>query len=125
MEELLKQIELLKKEIASMKQSKSLPVGIVEAFAMRVPPMGWVVCNGQELRIDDYQELYNAIGNVFNEDNTPEGFFASQTCKVDLFADGMKMAILTRNGYLELSKMIRFKDTDILLTRKNIHFKIW
>ena len=75
MEELLKQIDLLKNEIASMKQSKSLPVGIVEAFATPVPPTGWIVCNGQELRIDDYRELYNAIGNVFNDEHTPEGFF--------------------------------------------------
>lgn len=75
MEELLKQIVWLKEEVASMKQSQSLPIGVVEAFATPTPPVGWVVCNGQELRIDEYRELFNAIGKVFNDENTSEGFF--------------------------------------------------
>lgn len=75
MEDLLQKIESLKEEFAKIKQSIGLPIGVVEAFATPTPPAGWIACNGQELRIDDYQELYNAIGDAFNGENTAEGFF--------------------------------------------------
>lgn len=52
-----------------------IPVGAVLAFASQRAPQGWLICNGDELRIEDYTNLYEVIGDAFNRTNTPEGFF--------------------------------------------------
>ena len=52
-----------------------IPTGAILAFASHKAPEGWLICNGDELRIEDYRNLYEVIGDTFNRTNTPEGFF--------------------------------------------------
>lgn len=40
-------------------------LGIIVPFAGIQPPENWQFCQGQELSIDDYPELYTVIGNTF------------------------------------------------------------
>lgn len=72
--ELQKQLELLKQEINRLKQFIA-PIGVVEAFATQNIPDGWLLCDGNEYRIELYQELYDSIGTTFNDENTTDGFF--------------------------------------------------
>ena len=60
-------IESLKKQL--------IPIGVVAAFATKKIPDGWLLCDGNEYRIEMYQELYDAIGTTFNDENTSNGFF--------------------------------------------------
>lgn len=72
--------EKLREEVAGLSRR---PLGIVEMWAGREVPEGYVLCNGQELRISEYGELYKAIGSIFNTGPnasggkfmTQEGFF--------------------------------------------------
>ncbi len=41
------------------------PVGVVSQFAGSVPPLGWLLCQGQGLRRDEYPELFAAIGTLY------------------------------------------------------------
>ena len=52
-----------------------IPTGAILAFASQKAPEGWLICNGDELRIEDYRNLYEVIGDTFNRTNTPKGFF--------------------------------------------------
>ena len=51
------------------------PIGVIMAFAAQIPPSGWLICNGQECRIEEYKLLYSIIGDTFNTNETPDGFF--------------------------------------------------
>lgn len=59
------------------------PLGVVQLWAGSVVPEGYVLCNGQELRITDYPVLYDALGATFNtamsangsKYTTPAGYF--------------------------------------------------
>lgn len=42
------------------------PLGIVQMWAGANVPAGYELCEGQQLRIDDYPELYAALGTTFN-----------------------------------------------------------
>lgn len=42
------------------------PLGIVQLWAGSVVPEGYVLCNGQELRMTEYPELYDVLGEAFN-----------------------------------------------------------
>ncbi len=42
------------------------PLGIVEMWAGSKVPTGYELCEGQQLRITDYPELYAALGTTFN-----------------------------------------------------------
>jgi microcystin-dependent protein len=44
-------------------------VGLVSAFAMSVPPDGWLECNGAAVSRSAYSELFNAIGTTFGAGN--------------------------------------------------------
>jgi microcystin-dependent protein len=54
---------------------KSLaPVGCVAAFAMEIPPDGWLECNGQAINRSEYERLFNAIGSGFGAGNGESTF---------------------------------------------------
>ena len=72
--ELKAQIEHLEEQL-SLLRFQNTPIGAVCAFATDRRLTGWLICNGQEYHIDDYKELYDSIGHVFDKENTPEGFF--------------------------------------------------
>lgn len=48
-------------------QNKVCPVGTIQAFAFDTIPMGWLVCDGQSVRINEYYALYQRIGNTFGK----------------------------------------------------------
>lgn len=48
-------------------QNKVCPVGTIQAFAFNTIPMGWLLCDGQTVKIEDYYALYQRIGNTFGE----------------------------------------------------------
>jgi microcystin-dependent protein len=51
------------------------PVGTVMTFAMSSAPIGWLKCNGQNVSITAYQNLYNILSTTFNDISTPSGEF--------------------------------------------------
>lgn len=74
----MKQLEELANifsELAKELKKVSVPIGAVQAYATKEAPDGWMKCDGAELRIEEYPDLYSAIGDNFKTENTPEGFF--------------------------------------------------
>ncbi|MEI3553765.1 MAG: tail fiber protein [Alistipes senegalensis] len=57
------ELAALRKTLADMKPS---PLGMVEMWAGRGVPDGYLLCEGQQLRQTDYPELFAAIGSAFN-----------------------------------------------------------
>jgi len=53
-----------------------LPLGMIAAFGLETLPSGsnWLECNGSELPIADYQDLYAAVGNAFGLAVNPSNF---------------------------------------------------
>lgn len=42
--------------------------GMISQTVSKKTPRGWLECRGQELRIEDYRELYEAIGTEFGSE---------------------------------------------------------
>lgn len=57
----------IKEEIKELKK-ELCPIGTIQAFAFESIPQGWLLCNGQALKKEDYPELYSAIGISFGSD---------------------------------------------------------
>lgn len=51
---------------AEIKRLQPAPLGVVQMWAGRDVPEGYLLCNGQELRTTDYPELSEVLGTVFN-----------------------------------------------------------
>ena len=74
--ELLKVVEERQKEVQQL-----IPVGTVTAYAgewkedvrQNFYHMGWLICEGQELVIENYTDLYQAIGHIYGE-SAPDTF---------------------------------------------------
>lgn len=45
--------------------SSGVPIGTIVSFGGSEPPAGWFFCDGSELSITDYQELYDVIGTLY------------------------------------------------------------
>ena len=73
-QELINQVLSLKKELEQLK-TQVVPVGAVEAFAMKDAPVGWLVCDGGMYSSELYPLLSKALGATYNQPDTPEGFF--------------------------------------------------
>lgn len=58
--EFKEELQLLKEEIC--------PIGTIQTFPFEKPPYGWLPCDGSELLIAEYRELYSFIGNIFGGD---------------------------------------------------------
>lgn len=43
-------------------------IGEIRQFSFGACPSGWIQCTGEELRIDDFQELYSIIGTTYGGD---------------------------------------------------------
>jgi microcystin-dependent protein len=52
------------------------PTGCIIAFAGSSAPDGWVVCNGAQLYVGDFADLYNVIGTTYNIPSTVAGYFS-------------------------------------------------
>lgn len=59
----------LKEEIKRLKE-ELCPIGTIQAFAFESIPHGWLICDGHPFRIDEYPELYKAIGYTFGGEGT-------------------------------------------------------
>ena len=78
--ELMAENASLREAISSLREA---PLGVVEMWAGREVPEGYVLCNGAELRADEYPALYAALGGTFNAGvsasgtpySTREGYF--------------------------------------------------
>lgn len=70
MRELMEDNRELREELAGVRPS---PLGVVELWAGSEVPEGYVLCNGQALRITDYPGLYKALGTTFNTALNAEG----------------------------------------------------
>ena len=44
-----------------------VPAGVIVPFGGEEAPEGWLLCDGSEVKISDYTELYNAIGYNFKD----------------------------------------------------------
>lgn len=56
-----------------IKDISTMPIGGVVAFAGDKTPQGFLICNGNEYRITDYPELYEAIGDKYG--SATSGYF--------------------------------------------------
>ncbi|MEG1540253.1 MAG: tail fiber protein [Muribaculaceae bacterium] len=72
--------KLLHGQIAEMTTAlatiKPVPAGVIEVYAGIIPPVGYLMCDGQSLAIVDYDELYKAIGDKFSSAPSPSGAIA-------------------------------------------------
>ncbi len=64
------EIENLRAAIAKL---QSAPLGIVETWAGKTVPPGYELCEGQQLKITDYPDLYKALGSTFNNSYSATG----------------------------------------------------
>lgn len=48
-------------------------IGEIKAFTFNFTPQNWLLCNGQELSVNQYQALYAVIGNTYG--GTPQKTF--------------------------------------------------
>ena len=51
------------------------PAGTIQAYAGANSPQGYLLCQGQAISKSEYAELYLAIGDLYSNDETAEGFF--------------------------------------------------
>ncbi len=58
----------------------------------RSTPAGWLECRGQRLKIEDYKELYEAIGAEFNEEEETTHF---RVPRIPTEAQGIRHIIYT------------------------------
>lgn len=57
----------IEEEIKDLKK-ELCPLGTIQAFAFDRIPNGWLLCDGKSLKINEYPELYQAIGTTFGGD---------------------------------------------------------
>ncbi len=51
-----------------------VPPGTIVAYAGEDPPVGWLLCNGEQMNRDKYPELFDAIGVAWGEGRRPNTF---------------------------------------------------
>ena len=56
-----------------------VPLGVVQIWAGSSVPAGYELCEGQQLKISDYPELYAAIGTLYNDASSHTGSRYSTT----------------------------------------------
>lgn len=73
-QDLANQLAALQTEIEQLKL-QTVPVGVIEAFAMREIPDGWLICDGKMYRKELFPSLSRTLGATYNQPDTPENFF--------------------------------------------------
>lgn len=56
----------LKEEINVLRR-ELCPIGTIQAFATNSIPDGWMICDGRALCVNDYPDLYCAIGTMYGQ----------------------------------------------------------
>jgi microcystin-dependent protein len=54
--------------------SFEMPAGSIMQFISDIAPNGWLLCDGSELPISQYKNLYNVINNTYGEASLPTHF---------------------------------------------------
>jgi len=86
-------------EITMTKQGVPwLPSGIILPYAAATAPTGWLECNGADVSMTDYEELYDIIGNTYGLNTGENATFDNTTDTVEDVAHG-----LSENDIVELS----------------------
>ena len=57
--------EKIKTQDTAIGELSAPPLGIVQMWAGKTVPAGYELCEGQQLKITDYPELYKALGSTF------------------------------------------------------------
>lgn len=89
------------------------PIGTIQAYAGASAPQGYLLCQGQAISKRKYAELYLAIGDLYSNAETAEGFFNVPDLR-DRFAQGANgnlgevieaglpnITASVRNGYVD------------------------
>ncbi len=63
----------IKKQDATIAKLAPPPLGIVQLWAGKGVPEGYELCEGQQLKISDYPELYAILGTTFNNSYSATG----------------------------------------------------
>jgi hypothetical protein len=53
-----------------------VPIGTVVAFAGESTPHGWLLCDGRELKKDEYETLFERIGTTYGDGGGKDGYFS-------------------------------------------------
>lgn len=71
---LLQTMDDLKDEINGLSEKFApAPLGIVQLWAGRTVPDGYALCDGRQLSIKEYPDLYNTLGTTFNNAYSANG----------------------------------------------------
>ena len=68
-------IEALRNELLQVIENSGTPIGTIISYAGANAPQGYLLCQGQAISKSEYAELYLAIGDLYSNDETAEGFF--------------------------------------------------
>ena len=68
-------IEELRNELLQVIENSITPIGTIISYAGVDAPKGYLLCNGQPISKIKYAELYLAIGDLYSNNETAEGFF--------------------------------------------------
>ena len=52
-------------------EAPASPVGSIVSYVMPSPPRGWLNCDGAEINLHIYRDLYNVIGTTFGTTSSP------------------------------------------------------
>lgn len=77
-------------EFVNAKASVGTPTGVVQAFAGRTTPQGWLLCDGSAVSRTDYAALYAVIGTTYGAGNGSTTFNLPNL--VDKFVEGSATA---------------------------------
>lgn len=58
--------EKIEKQGETLGELSAPPLGIIQIWAGKTVPSGYELCEGQQLKITDYPDLYKALGSTFN-----------------------------------------------------------
>lgn len=72
------------------------PAGTIQAYAGASAPQGYLLCQGQAISKSEYADLYLAIGDLYSNNETAEGFFNVPDLR-DRFVQGANADNLGKN----------------------------
>lgn len=79
-----------------------VPVGTVFHYAGATEPEGWLICDGRELDINEYKELFETIGYTYGG--------ADEKFKLPDFRETAAVGVGTRDPSVDVYSLGEFKD---------------
>ena len=91
--------------------SAAVPTGVVQAFAGRTLPNGWLLCDGSAVSRTDYAALFTAIGTTYGAGNGSTTFNLPNL--VDKFVEGSATAGTVKSaGLPNINGSVLFRGAD-------------